>query len=800
MADYQLPYSGDQIKAAIGAALNPDQQATPGSQALITSGAVSASYSAFEEEINRKQDILTFDDAPTEDSTNPVTSGGVFSAEEALKQMIVSAYPSDIITDVPVASFPNGADDIPIKSATFSIATVQDGGGVPSPGNVRPIVGWTGLTVGHAAFAGKLIPTSGNHWELNGISVDYVGAGTYHIHGTSTAFTNIRIPIESFTFPSADGRLFEMHNSNGNAAVTLVLLTSSGRLIDTWAATPANKSYSNYSAMVGKTVGITGFDIVASNTVDMMMSPTFLENKQPDILISWQTEAGTVYGGTLTDNGNGTWTLKAKPYYASYNGEALVGPWVSSIDVYAEGVTPTTGAQVVDLGGTETVYTLTAESIKTLLWQNSIFADTGDVDELTYCVDPAMYHDDTKQDVLDFDDTPTEDSTNPVTSGGVYDALLKLYPTDTITDAPVASFSDGADNVPVKSLTVSIDPIQDLHGYENPWPAGGGKNKFPPSSWELRETDGIVATLDGNEVVLNGKATSTVYINLLDFTPGITSEKAWVLIISNQINADVNMQLRNDAGNSFTKPFDATELSGTFYGNTASSVYGGWLRITSGTELSNFRVKGMLVDFAYVLTSFAPYSNICPISGWTGANITVSPTPDAADGTTYPVSWESEAGTVYGGTLRDNGDGTWTLTAIYADVDLTTGMIGGTAGSGYVFYKSLTNAKTVPNSQIAPIVAEAYVPVRYNVIASSPYMIAIRDNGAVYVNTGSADVQPVGKAIYELASPQTYTITAETVKTLLGDNNIWADTGDVASLVYRADVGLYIAKKLGENT
>ena len=44
-------------------------------------------------------------------------------------------------------------------------------------------------------------------------------------------------------------------------------------------------------------------------------------------------------------------------------------------------------------------------------------------------------------------------------------------------------------------------------------------------------------------------------------------------------------------------------------------------------------------------------SNIRPITGWTNANVVVSPSTSAAAGTTYPVSWQSTAGTVYGGTL-----------------------------------------------------------------------------------------------------------------------------------------------------
>jgi hypothetical protein len=50
------------------------------------------------------------------------------------------------------------------------------------------------------------------------------------------------------------------------------------------------------------------------------------------------------------------------------------------------------------------------------------------------------------------------------------------------------------------------------------------------------------------------------------------------------------------------------------------------------------------------------------------------------------------------------------------------------------------------------------------------------------------------KAIFKLANPVTYPLTAPQVKTLLGMNNIWADTGDILSVEYSADTKLFIEK------
>ena len=94
----------------------------------------------------------------------------------------------------------------------------------------------------------------------------------------------------------------------------------------------------------------------------------------------------TVYGGELTVNEDGTGTVKAKPHYASYNGETLVGPWMSSMDAYTSGATPTTGAEVVDMGGTETTIPLTPGQIQTLVGENVVFVNdaTGDITVQAY--------------------------------------------------------------------------------------------------------------------------------------------------------------------------------------------------------------------------------------------------------------------------------------------------------------------------------------------------------------------------------------------------------------------------------
>lgn len=60
----------------------------------------------------------------------------------AIKDAIAETYLTDTIENVPIASFSDGADEIPVRELQVAIEPVQSGIGDPSPTNVRPIIGW----------------------------------------------------------------------------------------------------------------------------------------------------------------------------------------------------------------------------------------------------------------------------------------------------------------------------------------------------------------------------------------------------------------------------------------------------------------------------------------------------------------------------------------------------------------------------------------------------------------------------------------------------------------------------------
>jgi hypothetical protein len=90
----------------------------------------------------------------------------------------------------------------------------------------------------------------------------------------------------------------------------------------------------------------------------------------------------TVYGGTL-DVTSGELTV-TDAHIASYDAETLPSTWISDRDVYAEGATPTTGAEVVYKLANSVTYHLTPTQVRTLVGNNNIWADTGDIIEGKY--------------------------------------------------------------------------------------------------------------------------------------------------------------------------------------------------------------------------------------------------------------------------------------------------------------------------------------------------------------------------------------------------------------------------------
>ena len=180
-------------------------------------------------------------------------------------------------------------------------------------------------------------------------------------------------------------------------------------------------------------------------------------------------------------------------------------------------------------------------------------------------------------------------------------------------------------------------------------------------------------------------------------------------------------------------------------------------------------------------------NNIRPISGWTGANIYVSPTQDVADATVYSVTW-TEQGTIYGGTIDfttgelivthkcvDMGDYNWTYDRSYLRFQHTFDDI-----------KNLTARTLVMESSMFVCISDgrpvAQVPDKSFYSGSNVVNVKY---SAMNGNTNAFKTAVTGqKIVYPLEIPNRIQLTPTQVKTLEGQNNVWSDCGEVDVTYY----------------
>ena len=172
--------------------------------------------------------------------------------------------------------------------------------------------------------------------------------------------------------------------------------------------------------------------------------------------------------------------------------------------------------------------------------------------------------------------------------------------------APIASFRSNASGVKLDSLKVLVEAQQDLHGYDKPWAGGGGKNL-------LNDTTGthtINANTDKTEIIgdVYLEANTTYTISCKQTPAPLTSFVRNIFVVVGGGTATYN-----PAGNDYTiKPMTFTP--------TVSDTYS--IRVWGNTLSANTTYSEFQVEKGSTPTSYAPYENICPITGWSGANVT----------------------------------------------------------------------------------------------------------------------------------------------------------------------------------
>lgn len=261
-------------------------------------------------------------------------------------------------------------DAIPSNLADCSvkIEPVQSGSGDPSPTNVRPITGHTEVDVQRD---GKNLMGILGLWKDNG-EFDNT------INGLSTAMFPVSVgqkvtcsKTKALTTPS--GHTYILLFDDNKNFINRIEVQRNIIIGGVTYTVPAGTSY------VAFTVYMNADDWADKYSFELQVELCSTATPYVPYLGKTYTIAlgDTIYGGTVDfDSGVMTVTMAQ---IASYDGETIGKPWISDRDVYAEGVTPTTGAQVVYTLATPTTIQLTPQQIQLLKGTNTITASTGQI-------------------------------------------------------------------------------------------------------------------------------------------------------------------------------------------------------------------------------------------------------------------------------------------------------------------------------------------------------------------------------------------------------------------------------------
>lgn len=192
--------------------------------------------------------------------------------------------------------------------------------------------------------------------------------------------------------------------------------------------------------------------------------------------------------------------------------------------------------------------------------------------------------------------------------------------TDYITDDIAALETEGV--FPFSSIVCDINSAQDLHGYSNPWPAGGGKNKCPLPTAGTQNGVTLAVNADGT-ITLTGTSSAITYFDL-DTDFDTTAYAGYILngYPSSFVGNTTSIVFRICASTSDRASIQDIQSNMTGVVNDNGSHLCLAIRITNNYAIpSGGLVFKPMLRASTDSATFAPYENICPLTGHTGLDV-----------------------------------------------------------------------------------------------------------------------------------------------------------------------------------
>ena len=232
--------------------------------------------------------------------------------------------------------------------------------GTPSPDNPLPITTYSEMNFG----------ATGKNFLNNDTSAFNIVSSNY-LQAKMPSAPKIISLTDNDTSVALTGVYFGVFKAVGNSTPGYYWLVNNGTI--------ARQSYD-----------ITDYDYITvypKTALQTVFDRFFVQVEKGTTLTAYEPFDGTTsnipFGQTVA---NGvlditTGVLRVTSgYIASYNGETINEPWVSSIDEYVPNTSPSTGAQVVYPLVTPYDIQLDSITLQALLNENSIWCDTGDTE------------------------------------------------------------------------------------------------------------------------------------------------------------------------------------------------------------------------------------------------------------------------------------------------------------------------------------------------------------------------------------------------------------------------------------
>lgn len=219
---------------------------------------------------------------------------------------------------------------------------------------------------------------------------------------------------------------------------------------------------------------------------------------------------------------------------------------------------------------------------------------------------------------------------------------------NTVDFTDIITISD-AINKAAKDVRLKIEAVQDLHGYNNPWVGGAGKNKLilDLAAIKANNTSGtwngnvysisngtITVLVDSNNNVVGIKVNGTFNADITFlvcnynvflstgsyvFGCGEHSDQAW----GGWTNSYIGF-INNVNGVSSWINSDGTKAARTINITDSTKGIRFALYIQANQAINNLTCYPMIRLASITDDIFEPYANICPISGWDNAKVTRS--------------------------------------------------------------------------------------------------------------------------------------------------------------------------------